>query len=991
LPQLKAINNTIVMGTLCDAYIQAYMKQSSLKLIQVAGQVCSVTLLAFCLETVTTVAHAETTKPAPSIEVNSTQTLEIQAPKDIEQSDPDTVPIESTSSQSLEQNLVAAPVESTSPDPDKNSIVAPVESTSSQPSAASSAAQLAPTELTPKAETTSTLTEVSTTTRKDFTVFPVGINVGKRNVTESVLVRGAEDGSQAIDFDNWLVPFDEVIQALKIKVTPLESGQLELRSAGFIIRIDPTELRQDPELGTVLSVSDIQTRLGIPAAFNLADYAIQLDPPWLTLKQSGYRQHQKLPVITEGLPYVDSPSFSVTSVGQRLNITGNSNNTTDYQGEFTGVGTVLGGSWFIRTNQPDFTDRKTWRLGEAQYLRQTEQADYALGSQQTFWRSQGDGTYWGATTIQRWGYSPAIVSGIGGFSPTQRLQAEAVGRTIVGEAAPNTLVQLIQGSRDNVIAETLVDSSGVYRFEDIAVAGTRYEVLLYPNGQRAAEPEVRAANFSNLPSKLPVGASALVVSAGLRQESSSQSNFFGDFTDFRGGVSYRRGVAKDLTLGIGAVYDERALGLGEIYYQPENFPLQIAASVLLGTEDGADIDAAISFQPSNKFRADFNTDKFSSRFRASWQVLSGLNLRVGGNTADDALFAGFTFFRTTNHFSAYTSVDYDTNNHLRWSLLSRLDRLQLNSIGNEISTDTDLSYKVSPGKSLSSGHFLQLGYETRKDDNLVTAGWRYRSPYQARDGRDLWQFDLGYGVGSRGNGVLAAVSTSIVPGLVVRARYEGASVTSDGDTFRVELLPFFNTQAKFRSNDSRFEYLRNEGGLWLQPFLDRNNNGKRDPGEKLYVEDTDLLLVLNNEPLALSQPETHDNGVFVRVSPGTYRLDLDPAGYPADWSPVESSYAVEVTPGSYTPVAIPFTPSYTVTGILKDAKGNIMNGARVEAVPTDKGKRTLSVTNGAGIFYLEELQQGTYNLLINGEPAISSALVINSASEPLQELNLQEQ
>lgn len=955
------------MGVISGAHRQAYMKQSSPKFIHVAIRVCSLTILAYCLETVAITAHAETTGLVPPTEVTSTKVAKNNFENDVNSAYLIATPIEFTPLQAREGKLVADSVEA--PQVHDNST-----------------AQPAPTEPAPNIDTASVETEASTITKKDFTIFPVGINLGERNAIESVLVRGLEDGSQAVDFDNWLVPFDEVIQALKIKVTPLEDGQLELKSAGFIIRIDPTELRQDPELGAALSVSDIQTRLGVPAEFDLEDYAIQFNPSWLALQKPGYKQRQKLPVITEGLPYVSSPNFSVTSVGQRLNITGDETNTS-YQGEFTGVGTVLGGSWFIRTNQPDFTDRGTWRLGEAQYLRQTENSDYALGSQPTFWRSQGDGSYWGATTIQRWGYAPAIVSGTGGFSPTQRLQAEAVGRTIVGEAAPNTLVQLIQGSRDNIIAETLVDSSGIYRFEDIAIAGSRYEVLLYPNGQRVAEPEVRAATFSNLPSQLPVGASALVVSAGLRQEASS--NFFGDFTDFRGGVSYRRGLSEGLTLGIGAIYDEQALGLGEVFYQPKNFPLQVAASVLVGGEDGIDVDAGVSFQPSNKFRADFNTDKFSSRFRASWQVLSGLNLRVGGNTADDALSAGFTFFRTSNNFSAFASVDYDTNNHLRWSLLSRLDRLQLNSIGNEISTDTALNYKVSPGKSLSSGHFLRLGYETRSDDNLVTAGWRYRSPYQARDGRDLWQFDLGYGIGSRGNGVIASVSTSVVPGLVVRARYEGASVISDDDTFRVELLPFFNTQANVRSNDSRFEYLRNEGGLWLQPFLDKNNNGKRDGGEKFYVEDTDLLLTLNNEPLALSRPETHDNGVFVRLAPGTYRLDLDPAGYPIDWSPVESSYAVEVTPGSYTPVEIPFTVSYTVTGVLTDAQGNIINGARVEAVPKDQGKRTLSVTNGAGIFYLEELQQGSYNLLINGEPAVSSALIISSDSEPLQELNLQ--
>ncbi|NQZ65568.1 MULTISPECIES: carboxypeptidase-like regulatory domain-containing protein [Cyanophyceae] len=57
-----------------------------------------------------------------------------------------------------------------------------------------------------------------------------------------------------------------------------------------------------------------------------------------------------------------------------------------------------------------------------------------------------------------------------------------------------------------------------------------------------------------------------------------------------------------------------------------------------------------------------------------------------------------------------------------------------------------------------------------------------------------------------------------------------------------------------------------------------------------------------------------------------------------------------------------FTPSYTVAGTLTDAEGKPIEAARVEAVLKDKDEKIVSVTNGAGIFFLENLQQGTYNL-----------------------------
>nr|MDJ0677539.1 carboxypeptidase regulatory-like domain-containing protein [Calothrix sp. MO_167.B42] len=66
----------------------------------------------------------------------------------------------------------------------------------------------------------------------EFSTFPVGLSVGKRNVIPSILIRGKEDGLQAIDFDNWLLPYDTVIKVLKLKVTNLPDGQLEMRSPG---------------------------------------------------------------------------------------------------------------------------------------------------------------------------------------------------------------------------------------------------------------------------------------------------------------------------------------------------------------------------------------------------------------------------------------------------------------------------------------------------------------------------------------------------------------------------------------------------------------------------------------------------------------------------------------------------------------------------------------------------------------------------------------
>ncbi len=826
-------------------------------------------------------------------------------------------------------------------------------------------------------------------TKNVFTILPVGINLGIRNVTESTLVRGFEDGSKAVNFDNWLLPFDDVLSALNITKTDLDDGQLELRSPGLVKRINPKDLKIDAELGLVISVADIKTILGVPTEFDIIKYAVVFNPPWLGLRKQDTRQAE-LPVILDGLPQVNSPGFSFSTIAQSINISGTGNNTNT-QGNLTTIGTMLGGSWYVRTNQPTLSDRKTWNINEAQYLRQTPTSDYVVGSHPTFWQNQG-GEFWGVTTVQRFGYnSPETVAG--GFSPSQRMRSNQIGRTISGEAAPGTLVQLTQGFGDNVIAEILVDSSGIYRFENIPTAGSgiggsnNYQVRLYPNGQLTATPEIREAIFASLPGQLTKGTSALIVSSGLNRENTSNS-FLGNFTNLRGGVAYRLGVTEDLTLGTGVIYDKSMLGLGELFYQPAGFPLEVAFSGLLGTDEGLEYNADIRFRPSNNFDLNLNSDKLSQRFQANFRASKGISFRASGNTREKALAAGVSVSRSSKDFYTFASADIDTNNNFRWSLNSRLGKVELRNYGNEITTNSQLSYNFS--QTSSFGNSLNLNYETSRENNLASLNWQYRSKSRDRYGRSLFDFDLGYGIGSQGSGIIASASTAAVPGMNLRLRYQGISTTSDSDSFRIELSPSFYIQPKLALGDTRYEGLRGEGGLLIKPFLDKNGNGKLDKNEKIYTEDADLLLSLNNKSIKRLRPDINNNGVLLQMPPDNYRLDLDPAGYPIDWKPTQTAYAVEVAAGGYTQLLVPFISSYTVAGTVTDAEGKPVGGARVEAVATGNGKnkKIMSVTNGAGMFFLENLQQGNYKLLVNDKSSKPGEINLDGNSETMQEVNL---
>jgi|GEM_PF-2117154 len=207
----------------------------------------------------------------------------------------------------------------------------------------------------PPANQTGELQAQNAETATDFIIIPVGINLGKRNVIKSSFVRGFEDGSQAINFDNWLIPFDEVIKALNFQVTPLDSGELELRNVGLVTKINPENLQKDPELGLVFSVEQIKNLLGVPTEFDIIEYAIVFNPPWLNLQGKKRAAQEELPVILDELPKIKPPPWSISTFGQELNLRGNNSSDFTKQGNLTTIGTLLGGSWYLSFNQPDFT------------------------------------------------------------------------------------------------------------------------------------------------------------------------------------------------------------------------------------------------------------------------------------------------------------------------------------------------------------------------------------------------------------------------------------------------------------------------------------------------------------------------------------------------------------------------------------------------------------------------------------------------------------
>jgi Carboxypeptidase regulatory-like domain len=820
-------------------------------------------------------------------------------------------------------------------------------------------------------------------------VMPVGILVNGRPRLDSISVFGQENGEAAVNFNDWLLPFDELSKALGWKVQELD-GQLDISTQGQKFRLSASVIKENPKLGRVIAVRDLAAIPGYSIKFDINQYALDITQPGSRKDEFGVTTQ---PIVLEGLPATNPSFIGLSILEQRVNISGTSSDSanTNINGELLAVGNVGDASWFMRLNQSNFTDTNSWNISEFSILRQRPDNDILIGSQTPFWQlTSGSGNYWGATTVLRQGFDPPVQFGGGSYSLTDRLQARRTTRTISGIAQPGTIVQLVRNNRTQLLQEVLVDSSGVFRFNNIPVSGGAddivvgrdYQLLLYPRGILSALPTVREVSFNSFSGQIPTGAQAWVFSAGASRISSGA---FGNFDQVQGGALYRRGLNDSLTVGLGIAYDREIRGIGEIFWQPTN-PLEISLAAITDSKQWQHL-GRINYRPSENFYAFATSDQFSTSASTYWQLSNNLAL-INGYDSRRGVTVGGQYFFSDQNFSTALQADIDTQGRIRASLSQRLDNLQGSIQTNESSNNAQLTYRLD-GDSNSGSEFI-LGYQSSNSgisSQENTALWRYRSPEINSDGRSLWQTELGYGWGTSSNGIIANADLNFIPGVTMRASYRTGIGSNSQDAYAIELTTaLFTGDGRIRGTFDRVEEFRTFGKVVVQAFLDKNQNGRQDAGEESYWDP--LLLRVNEKPLVSFSPRITDNRAELNLPNGSYRVDVDPAGYPISYSSRLEALRVNVVSGGVTTVQIPLIPAYGLTGFVKNTSGETLAGARVEAVNIKTKVKVISISNDAGFYSIENLEQGEYKLTVSGFPTTPDILKITPNSPPGQNIDL---
>ncbi len=768
----------------------------------------------------------------------------------------------------------------------------------------------------------------------------VGLILDGQSVLEGINVRGYEDGEKAINFERWLVPFDEVIKRLGIKIKDVGKGDtIELSSASFRVNFDTRKLIDDPALGRSISITNLQSIGGIKAKFDLYKYAIAVTMPKRSSTDASIASD--IPIDLDGLQTITSGKIGINAIQQQSNVSGSSSDTTRTSGELRAIGNIGTGSWQVRIDQPTLDGLSSWNLNSATVLFQGHSTDWAIGAQQPFWGQSFNqtGSYWGVTTISRSGFVTPV-STTSDFSVSDRLLSSRVWRSIIGQATPGTVVQLVRNLNTEVIKEVLVDSSGTYRFENIVVGsvgeetlGQDYRLLLYPRGQLTASPETRDVQFTTLLGQLPSGASAWVASAGGNRVTSGQ---FGNFDAAQGGVLYRRGLNESLTVGVGSVYAGEVRGVGEVLFQPTGVPLELAGSIVTGTNSV--LLGRLSYQPSTQFSLSANIDKLSTRSDLSWRLSPGFAATASYDSQSTTKIGGeFTARDRRNTSSIKASID--ARDRLSVTARQAFDKLQFGYQKNDVSSLAEISYRMPINREEKGEHQITAAYQTNSSGTTTTFGslsWKYRSPARNSVGSYLWQSEIGYGQGLFGSGVIAGIDYSVAPGWQVKGRYRGATESSSGNDFSVELTTTIQTQGEIKGTDKSIQDLAAFGQVKIVPFFDRNGNNRQDSGEEGYFDP--LLVEINRKSLRNYSAQTDNTISTLQLSPGSYRLDLNPAGYPISYRSKSAALKIDIVAGTMTEIPIPLIPAYAITGTAKNSTGEPIIGGRVEAVSIANGE-----------------------------------------------------
>ena len=312
-------------------------------------------------------------------------------------------------------------------------------------------------------------------------------------------------------------------------------------------------------------------------------------------------------------------------------------------------------------------------------------------------------------------------------------------------------------------------------------------------GDRTAQTtNLAKLNYTQLSPALPSGNSTLTLSGGGNRNLAEKNNISREFEQFRGGVSYHRGVVDDVTMGVGFVYEDYFIGFTQLTYNSPDFPFKSTVS-LLAQESGLDFSSHVRFKPAENFVLNYYRDREKNQFDANWNVLSGLTgltLLAGGDLKNDSFSTGIKVAVHNDYMSISAKAILDSDNNFQWNLKSNIGGIKF-VYGNTKEKNTsqiDLSLIESDTFNFRCSAFIK--YENaaeHNEDKFLVWGSKIQSSAKITPSQHLWSVNLGYGNSPHGRGLIASGSVGLKPNMFLKLSYQEISATSNDTKIKLQI------------------------------------------------------------------------------------------------------------------------------------------------------------------------------------------------------------
>jgi hypothetical protein len=315
-------------------------------------------------------------------------------------------------------------------------------------------------------------------------------------------------------------------------------------------------------------------------------------------------------------------------------------------------------------------------------------------------------------------------------------------------------------------------------------------------GKNEQQTNPSSLNYINSPPALALGSASLTFSGGGNHNLAKPVtldqgfNAVQEFEDFRGGITYHHGITQQLTMGFGFVYENALVGFTQLTYDSDVLPIKATIS-LLAQESGIDFHTHIRFQPTPNFVANYYSDAEKQKFDVNWGVYPGLTLVARGNSKAKSYSAGVKVAIHNNYFSLSATAALDHEQNLQWQLNSQIGGLQFAYSGNQNKSYLELSSQLLDSDNFGIQCSAFVKYQNvsgkKKQQEFIVWGAKIHSQTKISPNQHQWNFELGYGASSEGNGWIANAAIGLQPDLFLKLGYQEISAVSDETKIKLQL------------------------------------------------------------------------------------------------------------------------------------------------------------------------------------------------------------